>query len=326
MKTIHLIYVLLMLTLGGCVTPGSHLDAQDKRQDYDVWAWETAVDTIEFKHAFIYAVPMKEKSKFDNTIINSDYTSDYWDKIMQREGWNGIAVASTGAGSAVGLGMSLVDSYIESRPMMNRFSVAYASVPKDSPESVIDALYDENVKKTKNAIYDMATEFGYTVKSVYNCNNAHSTYELTRIAAIADIDPLVYAPNKLVVTLVLKKYVVVPNEASQIVIRSNDTEQAMIADGWNILIADVDVTPIIKYNHKPLNYVDGVSDYVSPSGDNAKSTPLGRNMLRSIAKGIPFWVYYDNENIYDFGIYKGKSYVVVGTSDIEDLRGFPSTN
>jgi hypothetical protein len=33
----------------------------------------TKIDSLEFKHALIYALPMKEKIKFDNILMNAEY-------------------------------------------------------------------------------------------------------------------------------------------------------------------------------------------------------------------------------------------------------------
>jgi hypothetical protein len=328
-----LITTLLCFILGGCATPNPHVkayvDAIDgiavhERND------STKIDSLEFKHALIYTLPMKEKVKFDNIVMNADYQNQAWDQFIRREGFNSLAMGSTGVspnsstGSAIGLGLSLVDSYLESRPISNHFGILYAKVPLGSKEETIKKVYLENVFASKKAVLNMADEFGYDVTCTHNCDNGYSTYLLN--LKETNTNPSIFKPQKIVVTVMLDKFELSPSKVTQKIIGSNGTYQSLTSDRWDFMLAYVRDDKEVTYDIGKVKDGGDEHEVYFPYGYDLLKTATGRNMLRSIGKELPFWVYYNDESMYDFAIYKGQSYAVYGTSSMDNLKGYTSTN
>jgi len=326
-NTFFLITSLLLASLlGGCVAPNTHFGAWENNYTKN----ENTIDeSITFKHAFSYAMPVREKRYFDKTILNADFKDDAWERIVRQEGFNAVALSGTSSdiSGGLGLGLSVIDSYLARQSLSEKFTSAYLVVDGSGDAVAIkEASFQKAVKQTKDAIKHMAKEFDYDVQCVSHCEEVSSVYKLTKTKLLND--PLVYEPATLYVLMYLSDFEYVNKDtATHKLLATKDSPNVITAKSWAVRII---APPKSGYNPQelaiPLYVHHGMKTITSMRKHYLDRTVLGRNMLRVIAKEIPFWVSYSNNGFKNYGIYQGQMYWIDDMTKADTLKGYPITN
>ena len=328
-NTFFLITSLLLASfLGGCVAPNTYIGARENQYVKD----KANVDeSIEFKHAFSYAMPVREKGYFDKTILNADFKDDAWERIVRQEGFNAVALSGTSSAISGGAGLvlSVVDSYLARQSFSEEFYLSYMTVDGSDDEveaaAIKENAFQKAVKQTKDAINHMAKEFDYDIQCESHCDEVSSVYKLTKTKLLND--PLVYEPETFYALMYLSDFEYVNEDtATHKLLATKDNSKVLTAKSWGVIILEKPEEDELFEVTNPLYAHHNMTTVTSMSGYFLDRTVLGRNMLRVLAKEIPFWVLYSNKGFKNYGIYQGQMYWIDDMTKADTLKGYPITN
>ena len=326
------------LGLGGCASPNTDIGARNNDYVIDKEKPETS---DEFKITLRHAMPAGQKITFERYILDPNYTSDTWARQMRQEGSNVVTMSAMGIsptssfGMGLGLGLSLVDGYMAKQSLMDRFNVAYFV---DNEGKSKDDIFNEAALATKESVFSMAKDFGYSISCKFNCDTHSATYELVKLKMFNH--PEVYEPEILVVALLFADIEEEENKAVIKLLASDDSSKVYFSGLWNVSIYSsalnrhnmdnpLDLKTEVDYSEaetEQLKHHGNSGKFLSMRGYPLERMPLGRDMYRSIAKKIPFWTTYTDKGYKNYGIYKGQMYWLDDVHLAEEMTGYPITN
>ena len=332
LKTISKLVLSLVFIsqLGGCVAPNTYIGARTNSYIKDD---DKVNESIAFKHAFAYAMPASEKGMFDKMLLNADYSDDSWDRMMRQDGFNTLLIGGAGIaptsslGMGLGLGLGLVDSYLARQSLKDNFSYAYFTT-KTSGDISKDKenVFNNAVKQTRESVYLMAEEFDYNVECKNNCNSHSATYLLTKKSL--NNNPEVFEPEKVVVNLMMTDLGELDEKSpAKKVLERTPGDVSFHAPLWSVTICSKPKSGFAfsEFKHKLFEH-HGVESVMNLMCYDLDRTVLGRNMLRSISKKLPFWITYSDDGFKNYGIYKSQMYWLDDITKAESLKGYPITN
>jgi hypothetical protein len=294
---------------------------------------ENVNDSIEFKYAFRQIMPKNERVNFEKKLSDSNYKSDTWTKTMQREGFNALAIEASGVGAlsqsgqAMGLGLSLVDSYLNGLSEVDQFSyMVFSDEWLGGKFDNKDEAHKVAISKTATAIGETIKDFGYSMRCIAECGNLISNYELTRIV---DKKPKDYHPEKLYAQLIALGF----KETNDLDKKIFSNDSHFKAYKWVVRIIDTNGKSINDKKHKTLSIPESFNTpllkqatFKDIRGYDLYQTKLGRDIVKSLSTKLKNWVVADNKSLVEYGLMNGEMYRFSGSSSAKDFRGNLTTN
>ncbi len=312
--------------LAGCATTDSYYGA---RTSFNVDTSKVD-ESVYFKYALRFSLPYKQRVHLVNKIADSDYKRDDFTRKGRSGGANIVLIASTGTsnfsatGQAIGLGLSVVDSYLEGRSEHDRFATLTMNDEWLGQDNLTaEEAFKLSVTKTTDSLFATAKEFGYEVECLVNCGTHLANYLLVSINDTSKSD--VYAPKKLIASLNLEGNVgkddSLPEMSSPQMKSVYGDKARFFAKKWHILIGEpyLDKEGNVKHELIPLKnkkHYD-VTSYYNVRYKDLLATPLGRDMYRDLSSRIDGWVYYNSITYsMDLALLDGNIYKVSGQSQM----------
>ncbi|MBA6417586.1 hypothetical protein H4J50_16370 [Colwellia sp. 6M3] len=324
-----LLITLISLLNYGCASsaPDSYRGAT---KSYDADYFDNN-DSIEFKYAFRYLMPVAERTKFENTLQNSNYKSTEWTSKMQSEGFNALAISATGTGAfsadgqAAGLALSLVDDYLTGRSEKREFDyMVFSDEWLGGSFTDPDKAHEVAKQKTLNALIATAKEFDYEMVCKSNCDKRMSVFELISTNQSKYIGQ--YHPEKLSVVLYLSELTALENNAIEKKVFSKDS--SFVATEWKIQISSyktdfsykvIQVPEVIQNSFKQLTYE------IPEKAFKIHKTPFGRKFFRQLSSRLDNWVMVDATGAYELALINGQLYNPVNESSARRFKGAKTT-
>mgnify|MGYP000288908472 CR=1 FL=1 len=322
--SILMITLIAFLTYGCAGHPPDSYKGASTNYDADYFDYN---DTIEYKYAFRYLLPAKERLKLVNKLNNTKDNSDSWTKKMRSDGFNALTISAVGTnafsseGQAAGLALSVVDSFLEGRSEKRRFSyMVFSDEWLGGTFTDVEQVREVAKKKTLIKLKEVAKVFDYNIKCIANCDKNMATFELNSINQAKYKNQ--FHPEKLSLELYLTTPEKIDSDALERKIFSQDSNyQSKI---WKIKLSGGDDAIEYKTVQSPdhIERTYNQASYVSANTNyNIHQTPLGRNFLRLISKKMPNWVYADTVDSYEVAILNGELYNPTQESSVKRFRG-----
>lgn len=323
---INTLFVMVFCCLSyGCASPDSWIGA---RTSFNA-DFHNVNESIEFKYAFRYIMPRNERARLEKILANSNYKSSTWTDNMQREGFNALAISAVGinafssTGQGIGLGLSVVDSFLSGLSEIPKFNyMVFSDKWLGKHFKSKDDAHKQAIVKTIEALKESVQEFDYQIRCKYNCDNVISTFEL--ISTDQQKYAGIYHPEKLIATLVFRPF----EESTELDKKVFTKDSYYISRTWAIILTDpnkdnftYNETPIPKGYQTSIFHQESFKDV---KGFDIYQTVLGRNIAKALSEKLPNWVMADNDSLIEFGVTNGKIYLFGGTGAAKKFHGKPA--
>ncbi len=333
----HIFTALLLISiLSGCASTDSYYGA---RTSFDVDTSKVN-ESVYFKYALRFSLPYKQRVHLVKKIADSEYKRNDFSQKLKSGGANAVVIASTGTsnfsatGQALGLGLSVVDSYLEGRSEHDRFATLTMNDEWLGQDDLsAEEAFKLSVTKTTNSLFATAKKFGFDVECLANCGTHMATYLL--VSNKNNSNPKEYAPKKLIAIFGLEGSLSeddsFPEDSSPQMKSVYGDKARFFAKKWHILIGEpyLDKSNNVTHELLPLKNKQhyGVTTYYNARYKDLLATPLGRDMYRDLSSRIDGWVYYNStSSSMDFALLDGNIYKVSGQSQMVKLKGYMTTN
>jgi len=232
------------------------------------------------------------------------------------------AFSSTGQG--VGLGLSVVDSFLSGLSDIPKFNyMVFSDKWLGKHFENKDGAHKQAIVKTIEVLKETVPQFDYQILCKYNCENTISTFEL--ISTNQQKHEGKYHPKKLIATLIFRPF----EESTELDRKVFTRDSFYISSTWAISIIDPNKNNF-TYNETPIpkGYQTSIfhqESFKSVRGFDIYQTVLGRNIAKALSEKLPNWIMADNDSMIEYGLTNGKLYLFGDTGSAKNFHGKPAT-